>query len=170
MNKALVYARLKNGSGVVDSLLPMMTDQGYYASLMTDHDTNRRCDSYCTDTLFGTMGAINEALLFSNTGEIEVLPAQPPEWKAGAVYGLMARTRVEVKQLVWDLVKRGIKVTLHSISNANKIKLKAGIPWFKATVNGCETPALADWFGKHVHMTLESEEDVTVGFDLNGES
>ena len=71
MHKALVCARLKNGNEVVSSLLPMMTDSGYYTSLMTDHDTNRRCHSYCTDTLFGTVGAVNEALLFSNTGEIE---------------------------------------------------------------------------------------------------
>ena len=43
MHKALVCARLKNGNEVVSSLLPMMTDSGYYTSLMTDHDTNRRC-------------------------------------------------------------------------------------------------------------------------------
>lgn len=39
MHKALVCARLKDGDGVVSSLLLMMAGSGYYTSLMTDHDT-----------------------------------------------------------------------------------------------------------------------------------
>ena len=165
MHKALVYARLKNGDGVISSLLPMMTDSGYYTSLMTDHDTNRRNDCYCTDTLFGTVGAINEALLFSNTGEIEVLPALPTEWKSGSINGLMARTRVEVKELLWDT--NVVYVTLKSVADHNEIKLKAGIPWIKAMVNAQETKALYDESGKHIRLTLHSGLDVTVAFILS---
>jgi hypothetical protein len=165
MHKALVYARLKNGDGVVSSLLPMMTDSGYYTSLMTDHDTNRRNDCYCTDTLFGTVGAVNEALLFSNTGEIEVLPALPSEWKSGSINGLMARTRVEVRELIWDT--NVVCVTLKSDVDHNEIKLKAGIPWIKAMVNAQETKALYDEFGKHIRLTLHSGLDVTVAFILS---
>lgn len=51
------------------SWLTATSDSGFYTSLMTDHDTNRRNGCYCTDTLFGTVGAVNEALLFSNTGK-----------------------------------------------------------------------------------------------------
>ena len=50
---------------------------------MTDHNTDRRADTYCTDTGFGIVGIINEALLYSNTGEIELLPALPVQWKCG---------------------------------------------------------------------------------------
>lgn len=167
MHKALVSARLKDGNEVAASLLPMMTDSGYYASLMTDHDTNRRCDTYCTDTLFGTMGAVNEALLFSNTGEIEVLPALPSEWHSGSIHGLMARTRVEVRALTWDLLSKTVSVTLNSIVNSNEIKLKLGIPWTKATVNGREAAALEGESGKHLHLSLNSGIDVTVEFTLS---
>ncbi|WP_199619318.1 glycosyl hydrolase family 95 catalytic domain-containing protein [Paenibacillus alkalitolerans] len=168
MHKALVCARLKDGDGVVSSLLPMMTEEGYYASLMTDHDTNRRCDCYCTDTLFGTVGAVNEALLFSNTGEIEILPALPSEWKAGSIQGLMARTRVEVSALSWDLSSGTVSVTLKSLADHNEIILKAGIPWAKATVDGREAKALDDESGKHIPLTLSSGIDVTVVFTLSG--
>jgi hypothetical protein len=167
MHKALVYARLKNGDGVISSLLPMMTDAGYYTSLMTDHDTNRRNDCYCTDTLFGTVGAVNEALLFSNTGEIEVLPALPSEWKAGSINGLMARTRVEVSELSWDICSNIVSVTLKSVADHNEIKLKAGVPWTKATVDGREAKALTDGFDRHIHLTLSSGIDVTVVFHLS---
>ncbi|KRF10280.1 hypothetical protein ASG89_01745 [Paenibacillus sp. Soil766] len=165
MHKALVYARLKNGDGVISSLLPMMTDSGYYTSLMTDHDTNRRNDCYCTDTLFGTVGAVNEALLFSNTGEIEILPALPSEWKSGSIKGLMARTRVKVSGLFWDT--NIACVTLKSVVNQNKVKVKVGIPWTKAMVNAQEVEALDDEFGKHIRLTLNSGIDVTVVFILS---
>ncbi|QYR23103.1 glycoside hydrolase family 95 protein [Paenibacillus sp. sptzw28] len=169
MHKALVYARLKNGDGVISSLLPMMTESGYYTSLMTDHDTNRRSDCYCTDTLFGTVGAVNEALLFSNTGEIEVLPALPTEWKAGSISGLMARTRVEVRELSWDMLSNIVTVTFKSVADHNQIKIKAGIPWAKATVDGRQAKALSDGLDKHIHLTLSSGTDVTVVFYLNEE-
>jgi alpha-L-fucosidase 2 len=169
MHKALVYARLKNGDGVISSLLPMMTESGYYTSLMTDHDTNRRNDCYCTDTLFGTVGAVNEALLFSDTGEIEVLPALPTEWKAGSISGLMARTRVEVRELSWDILSNIVTVTFKSVTENNEIKIKAGIPWTKATVDGRQAKALSDGFDKHIHLTLNSGIDVTVVFYLNEE-
>lgn len=167
MHKALVYARLKNGEGVIASLLPMMTDAGYYTSLMTDHDTNRRSDSYCTDTSFGTVGAVNEALLFSNTGEIEVLPALPPEWKSGSINGLLARTQVEVSELSWDILSGTISVTLRSLPERNDIKIKAGIPWVKAAIDGVEVKSYEDGFGKHIPLTLSSGIDVTLVFYLS---
>lgn len=166
MHKALVCARLKNGNEVVSSLLPMMTDSAYYTSLMTDHDTNRRCHSYCTDTLFGTVGAVNEALLFSNTGEIEALPALPSDWKSGSIHGLMARTQAEVRDLSWDLLSNAASITLNSLTNHNEIRLKLGIPWTKAMVNGKEATVLEDGFGKHIYLMLNSGTDVTVEFTL----
>lgn len=168
MHKALVCARLKDGNEVAASLLPMMTDSGYYASLMTDHDTNGRNDCYCTDTLFGTVGAVNEALLFSNTGEIEVLPALPSEWQAGSIHGLMARTRLEVSALTWDLVAKTVSVTLESLTDANDIILKSGIPWTKATVNGEKAMAHGEGAGKYLRLTLSSGVAVTVEFTLCG--
>lgn len=166
MHKALVQARLKKGDGVLDSLLPMMTDAGYYTSLMTDHDTNRRNHTYCTDTSFGVVGAIHEALLFSNTGEIEILPALPSDWRAGAMNGLMARTQVEVKELIWDIDAQTARVTLNSGRNDNTIRLSAGISWYNAIVNGLEVQVDSDGCGKHIRLTLSAGLDVTVEFAL----
>jgi hypothetical protein len=160
MHKALVCARLKDGEGVVSSLLPMMTDSGYYTSLMTDHDTNRRCNTYCTDTLFGTVGAVNEALLFSNTGEIEVLPALPSEWKSGSIRGLMARTGVEVKELFWDT--NVVSFTLQSVSDDKEIKVKAGLHWIKGVVNDKEAEEHNDEFGNYLRIPLNTGMDVRV--------
>ncbi|MEK5645763.1 hypothetical protein BK138_32660 [Paenibacillus rhizosphaerae] len=166
MHKALVMARLKNGDGVVASLLPMMTNDGYYESLMTDHDTNRRCHTYCTDTLFGTVAAVNEALLFSNTGMIEVLPALPSDWSKGTIKGLMARTRVEVKHLAWDRNTKHVTVTLRSLEDDNSLHLMAGISWNKATVDGITIEAIHDDRNTYIPLTLQSGSDVTVVFTV----
>ena len=45
-------------------------------SMMTDHNTTGRF-VYCTDTSLGTVGVINEALLYSDENCIELLPALP---------------------------------------------------------------------------------------------
>ncbi|WP_138753065.1 glycosyl hydrolase family 95 catalytic domain-containing protein [Paenibacillus sinopodophylli] len=166
VHKALVNARLKNGDGVLASLLPMLTGNGYYTSLMTDHDTNRRNHTYCTDTAFGAVGAVNEALLFSNTGEIELLPALPSDWKAGSVQGLMARTRVEVKSLAWDVEKREVCATLGSNTNDNVFKLKLGIPWQTAMVNSSVVTVIKDGRSPYLVLNLSKDNDVIVTFQL----
>ncbi|MGO4541621.1 glycosyl hydrolase family 95 catalytic domain-containing protein [Paenibacillus sp. 2TAB19] len=164
MHKALVSARLKQGEGVLSSLLPMMTDAGYYPSLMTDHDTNRRNHCYCTDTLFGVVASVNETLLFSNTGEIELLPALPSDWESGSMDGLMARTQVEVKQLSWDLLTGTAKATLNSRIDDNTVRLSAGVPWTKVIVNGEEALANEDDTGKFIVLTLNKAIDVSIDF------
>ncbi|MGN1098476.1 MAG: glycosyl hydrolase family 95 catalytic domain-containing protein, partial [Clostridia bacterium] len=138
MHKAIVEARLKRGDGMMKSLLKMMNGTAYYSSMMTDHDTNRRNDTYCTDTAFGTIGAVNEALVFSNTGEIEIIPALPKDWTKGEVKGLMARTRTEVSELVWDLDASAARVTLTSIEDDNTVRLSCGEAWTKALCGGEE--------------------------------
>lgn len=166
MHKALVQARLNNGDGVLAALLPMMRDAGYYSSLMTDHDSNRRCNCYCTDTSFGTVGAINEALLFSNTGEIEVLPALPSDWTKGSIHGLMARTWVEVKALSWNLSAKTVHIVLRSNKNENAIRIRAGLSWTEAKVNGDRADVGQDLRGEYIQLTLSEGTEVTVAFQL----
>ncbi|TDQ40904.1 glycosyl hydrolase family 95 catalytic domain-containing protein [Aureibacillus halotolerans] len=167
MHKALVSARLKDGEGVVQSLLPMMQDTGYYLSLMTDHDTNRRNHSYCTDTSYGTVAAINEALLFSNSGEIEVLPALPKDWTTGSINGLMARSQVEVKELAWDISSNEIKLILRSRTEGNAIRLSAGLQWDNAMVNGVKAETHELHGRKVISLTLGKAEEAAIQFHLS---
>lgn len=167
MHKALVQARLKNGDGVISSLLPMMSDSGYYSSLMTDHDTNRRNHTYCTDTLFGTVSAVNEALLYSDTGVVELLPALPSAWHTGSMKGLMARTRVEVEVLSWDIPSQRVYALLASVSDQlNTIQLSIGLPWEQATVNGEE--AIGQFYSgfKQIKLEFAPGTKATVEFSL----
>ncbi|MCH5213249.1 MAG: glycoside hydrolase N-terminal domain-containing protein, partial [Oscillospiraceae bacterium] len=166
MHKALVEARLKRGDGMMQSLLKMMNNMAYYSSMMTDHDTNRRNDTYCTDTAFGTIGAINEALAYSNTGEIEIIPALPRDWTKGSVNGLMARTRVEISNLTWDFDNSYAKAELTSLSDNNLIRLSCGETWTKASANGKPLEIKEDKNGSFVEVTLNKNEPVSVEFTI----
>ncbi len=101
VHKALVAARLKNADSAYNSLYTLMSDNIYYTSMMTDHNTHDGWGVFCTDTSIGTVGIINEMLLYSNTGEIEALPALPDEWTNGSIKGLRARTNASV-DLEWN--------------------------------------------------------------------
>lgn len=110
VHKALVGARLKNADSAYFSLYTLMSSDIYYTSMMTDHNTNRGSNVYCTDTGIGTVGIIDEMLLYSNTGVIEALPALPNEWQNGSIKGLRARTNAAV-DIEWNAESVTLTVT-----------------------------------------------------------
>jgi len=166
MHKALVAARLKHGAEVVHSLLPMMINQGFYTSLMTDHDSNRRCYSYCTDTLFGTVAVINEALIYSNTGEIEFLPALPEQWNKGFINGLMTRAQVEVRQLNWDLENGKVSARLNVCSYQPRLKLSLGISWSKAEMTVGDVNTAYHASNEMIALDVAAGTDITVVYTI----
>ena len=111
VHKALVGARLKNSDSCYNSLMALMADNIYYTSLMADHYTHGGWGVFCTDTTIGTIGIIDEMLLYSNTGVIEALPALPDEWNEGSIEGLRARTNAEV-DIEWN--SKTVKITVTS--------------------------------------------------------
>lgn len=132
VHRALVAARLKDGDTAYDLLYTIMSSDIYFTSLMTDHNTDRSIGVYCTDTSIGTVGIINEMLLYSNTGEIEFLPALPSKWRKGAINGLMARTNARVTRLEWDLDKGEVTASIESYKDQSiRIGCRAGKGCFK---------------------------------------
>lgn len=134
IHKALVEARLKRGDGVVSALLPMTNGTAFFSSLMTDHDSNCRKNVYCTDTLLGISGVVNEALIFSNSGELELLPALPGDWLKGELNGTAARCGVSVDTLAWDISAKLVKCKLTSYKDNNDFSVKCHISWDKAYI------------------------------------
>lgn len=110
VHQALVFTRLKQGDSVYSLVHKLLKSNICYTSLMTDHNTNRGSDTYCTDTELGLIGIVNEALLYSNTGEIEILPALPQKWTKGEITGLAARTNAVVS-IKWADGKATAEIT-----------------------------------------------------------
>lgn len=114
VHRALIGARLKDSKAVTDSLVGLMNNWIYYDSLMTNHDYDRN-SCYCTDFAIGYLGIINESLVYSYTGEVEVLPSLPTSgFESGEIKGIRTRSRATVDSLKWNLAEGTAEVTITS--------------------------------------------------------
>lgn len=114
VHRSLITARLKDRNELTAALTELMSSKIYYNSLLTNHHMNAR-SAYCTDYAIGYLGIINESLLYSNSGEIEILPALPTSgFESGTITGLRARTQAEITKLSWDIESGTASVTIKS--------------------------------------------------------
>ncbi len=165
-HKALVAARLKDAESLDSVLRYLMTNNYQYSSMMTSHNDNHN-STYCTDSAFGIMGAVNESLLYSNTGEVEVLPALLDSMKKGSITGLRARCNTEVNNISWDVDAKKVSVTLTSDQNHNQIALSCGLPWSGATISGVKQMTQYTAQDKpYILLNVNKNESVTAEFTL----
>ena len=160
VHKALVAARLKNGESAYELLFTLMSSDIYFTSLMTDHNTDKCIGVYCTDTSLGTVGIINEMLLYSNTGEIELLPALPPQWKKGSINGLMTRSNAQIAKLLWDTEKGEVECAIIPGSNQT-VKLSCGVGY---SVLRTSEGNIID---RKDELVLRKDEEITLYFTLH---
>lgn len=114
VHRSLIAARLKDRTSLTSALVKLQNHKIRYPSLMTNHDYDQR-SCYCTDFAIGYLGIVNEALVFSNKNEIEILPALfESGFDAGETTGIKARTRATVDSLRWDLQSKTAQVTVTS--------------------------------------------------------
>lgn len=164
IHKALVAARLKDGACVEEILSLLFHSDIFYSSLMTDHNTNRMKHVYCTDTILGLVGVVNEMLLYSNDGVIELLPALAPSWKKGEVHGLMARTRACVESLSWEFSEDGClgRVTATVLSKETQ-EISFTCPMLGGNMKTSKETQIAE--GQPVHM--DKGERLTICFETD---
>ena len=152
IHKALVEARLKHGDEVYRILYHIMSSGIFFSSLMTHHNTDDSRDVYCTDTLYGIVGIVNEMLVYSDDGIIEILPALPSAWRKGSISGILVRTDAEVVKLTWN-TDRGeiiLKVLSHKDQN---ITISCAIPGYRMRgAKGCEYERCSE-----IHFNKDSE-------------
>lgn len=165
-HKALVAARLKDPESLDAVLRYLMTNNYQYSSMMTSHNDNHN-STYCTDSAFGIMGAVNESLLYSNTGEIEILPALLDTLGSGSISGLRARCNAQVDEIKWDMDNSLASVTVTSDQDNNEIALSCGPTWGSAAINGMKQQIRYNKQNKaYVALNLNRGETVTVEFTM----
>lgn len=126
VHRSLITARLKDRNELTAALTELMSSKIYYNSLLTNHHTNAS-SAYCTDYAIGYLGIINESLLYSNSGEIEILPALPTSgFESGTITGLRARTQAEITKLSWNIKSGTASVTIKSDIDQT-IKITCGL-------------------------------------------
>lgn len=126
IHRTLIAARLKDRQSATKAMVGLMNSKIYYRSLMTNHHTNKR-SGYCTDYSIGYLGMVNECLVFSNKGEVELLPCLPTSgFDRGRLSGLRLRTQATLTNLEWDVNAKTVKATIKS-DIAQKITVSCGL-------------------------------------------
>lgn len=134
VHRSLIAARLKDRNSLTDALVKLMNHKIHYNSMMTNHDYDRG-SGYCTDFAIGYLGIINESLVFSNNGEIEILPALLNSgFDKGSITGIRARTQATVEKLEWDLNSGTAKATIKSDIKQD-IKISCGLSDEEQTIS-----------------------------------
>jgi hypothetical protein len=134
VHRSLIAARLKDSDSLTSALLKLMNHKIRYDSLMTNHDYDQG-SCYCTDFAIGYLGIINESLVYSNNGEIEILPALLNSgFDTGTVTGIKARTQATVEKLEWDTNSGTATVTIKSDIDQD-IKVSCGLSSSEETIS-----------------------------------
>jgi hypothetical protein len=114
IHRTLISARLKDRKSATQAMVGLMNSMIYYNSLMTNHHTNKS-SGYCTDFSIGYVGMVNECLVFSNKGEIELLPCLPTSgFDKGKLSGLRLRAQAILTNMEWDVNKKTLTATIVS--------------------------------------------------------
>mgnify|MGYP000222713308 CR=1 FL=1 len=99
MHLALSAARLGRNEEVWEILTRMATGGSIYSSMAAAHYENGK--TFNMDSNGAMPEVINNALVFSLPGQLDLLPALPAAMKEGEVKGLLARGAIAINRLKW---------------------------------------------------------------------
>lgn len=126
--KINLWARLHDGNHAYDLIRMLLTPDRTYNNLFDAHPP------FQIDGNFGAVSGINEMLLESHNGKLQILPALPNKWSKGHVTGLRARGGFTVDSLAWSDGKMALLEitslcggTLNLVCNGNEISLPTEI-------------------------------------------
>lgn len=90
----------------------MATGRSMAPSLMCTHEPEGRIFNVDAN---GAMPEIMHRLLFrASPGALELLPALPEEWPRGQITGVLAKGRITIRHLAWDVPARSVTCVLRS--------------------------------------------------------
>ena len=125
MNQGQCAARLGRSDVVYEVLSRMATRRYVYPSFMIAYWPGPR--GYGFDPVGTIPDVVNNSLVFSWDGVLDVLPACPKEWPTGSISGVRARGQIRIDRLAWDTPAGRIDLTLTSgIAQTVTVRLPAG--------------------------------------------
>ena len=112
MNQGQCAARLGRGDVVYEVLSRMATRRYLYPSFMISYWPGLK--GFGFDSVGTIPDVVNNSLVFSWDGVLDLLPALPSQWPKGSISGVLARGQIRIDRLAWDRPPGRIDLTLTS--------------------------------------------------------
>jgi hypothetical protein len=155
---SLVMARLKDGEGVKNTLLPLISNNMIYTSMMMAHN-NDGTAAYCTDPVITIPAIIIESLVYTDADTIMLLPAVIPELKKGGkIGGISLRCGGRLLNMEWT--RNCVRA---EIENSKGVRLKCGLGFSSLILNGVDITknTVVDENGER-SFSIETEDKIEV--------
>ncbi len=123
MQAGLCAARLGRGNDVWGFLTAMAANGVFHSSLVPSHYDHHRV--FNVDASGGIPSVIQNSLVFSLPGRLDLLPALPDAMPAGSIRGILARSGLTLHRLEWAAPEGRITVELTS---PREQKVRVGLP------------------------------------------
>lgn len=125
-NQGQCAARLGRGNIVWEVLSRMATKRYLYPSFMISYWPGLK--GFGMDPVGTIPDIVNNSLVFSWNGTLDVLPAVPKEWAKGSIGGILARGQISIERLAWDQSDGTVQLRLTS-GKAQTVNLRLPERW-----------------------------------------